>query len=73
MKPDAAASSVDPSHIKVGSAWAGTAMSYCLNLLGFKDWADFAAFLAALYSLILIGEWIYKRFMKKEKRDATHK
>lgn len=28
-------------------------------------WNEVAAILAAIYSAILIGEWIYKRFIKK--------
>lgn len=32
----------------------------------FTSWADFASFLAAIYTLILIAEWAYKRFVKKQ-------
>lgn len=38
---------------KVASAWA---------LVGVTSWADMAAFLAAIYSAILISEWCWKRF-----------
>ena len=41
--------------IKVASAWA---------LVGVTSWADFAAMLAALYSLLLIGEWFWKRCLR---------
>lgn len=37
---------------KAVSAWA---------LVGITSWSDFAAMLAALYTLLLIGEWIYKK------------
>lgn len=32
--------------------------------VGITSWADFASLLAALYSLILIGEWIWKKWMR---------
>lgn len=38
--------------VKVISAWAA---------VGFTSWTDVAAFLAAVYSLILIGEWLWKK------------
>lgn len=51
---------------KAGAAWGGTGLSYYLERVGFNDWGDVAAFLAAVYSLILIGEWVYKRFLKRK-------
>ena len=30
--------------------------------LGVASWSDFAAFCASIYSLMLIGEWLWKRF-----------
>ena len=41
--------------IKAGSA--------LLAGLTFSDWASI---LAIIYTLILIGEWVYKRFIKKK-------
>ena len=41
--------------LKLISVWAA---------VGITSWADFASFLAALYSLLLIGEWMYKKFIK---------
>jgi hypothetical protein len=38
--------------IKVVSAWAA---------VGFTSWTDVAAFLAAIYSLLLIAEWVWKK------------
>ena len=38
---------------KVITVWAA---------VGFTSWADVAAFLAAVYSLILILEWVWKKF-----------
>ena len=44
--------SVDHAALKVGTAWIATI---------FTSWADFAAFLAAIYTMLLICEWIWKR------------
>lgn len=38
---------------KAATAWAA---------VGITSWAEFASFLAAIYSLILIAEWLWKRF-----------
>lgn len=38
--------------LKVLSAWA---------IIGITSWADFAAFLGALYTLLLILEWLWKK------------
>lgn len=40
---------------KLGSVWAA---------VGITSWADFAAFLAALYSALLIGEFLWKKAVK---------
>ena len=32
--------------------------------VGITAWADFAAFLAAIYSMLLIGEWVWKRTLR---------
>lgn len=40
---------------KVGSAWA---------LIGITSWADFASALAALYTVILLGEWLWKHAIR---------
>lgn len=32
--------------------------------VGLTSWTDVAALLAALYSLILIGEWIWKKWVR---------
>lgn len=28
---------------------------------GVSSWSDFAAFVAAVYSMLLVGEWLWKR------------
>ena len=37
---------------KIATAWLATL---------FTSWADFASFLAALYTLCLLGEWFWKK------------
>jgi hypothetical protein len=53
---------VNPDHkegfiaaAKLGSVWAA---------VGITSWADLAAVLAALYSAMLIGEFIWKKVLK---------
>lgn len=41
---------------KAATAWAA---------VGITSWAEFASFLAAMYSLLLIGEWCWKRFLRE--------
>lgn len=64
-----AASGLDPTTVKAGVAWGGTGLSYVLQWLGFGSWGDFAAFVASIYSLLLIGDWFYRKW--KGKRDAA--
>lgn len=40
---------------RVGSLW---------SLVGITSWADLAGFTATIYSLILIGEWLWKRCLR---------
>ncbi len=46
---------------KIFTAW--------LAALGLQSWGDFASFLAACYTLILILEWIYKKFKRTHPKD----
>ena len=41
--------------IKLASVWAA---------VGITSWSDVAAFFAALYSVILVGEWVWKRAIR---------
>lgn len=41
--------------VKIASAWAAVAIT---------SWADFAAMLAAFYTMLLIGEWCWKKFLR---------
>jgi hypothetical protein len=40
---------------KAATAWAA---------VGITSWAEFASFLAAVYSALLIAEWCWKRFLR---------
>lgn len=46
---------VQNGFFKVGTAWAAW---------GITNWSDFAAALAAVYTCILIGEWIWKKAIR---------
>ena len=39
--------------VKIATAWGAA--------FGMKSWGDLASFCAAIYTLLLIGEWIYKK------------
>lgn len=41
--------------LKAGTAWAA---------VGISSWTDLAAALAATYSMLLIAEWFWKRFVR---------
>lgn len=41
--------------LKLASAWAA---------VGITSWSDFAAFVAAMYTLCLIGEFVWKKIIK---------
>jgi hypothetical protein len=47
--------------IKTGAIWSTIGVSEGLNSVGINGWGDFAAMLAAVYSIILIVEWVYKK------------
>ncbi len=51
--------------VKIATSW--------LAAVGIGSWSDFAAALAAIYTLLLIGEWVWKRFIKHRvrKQDVT--
>lgn len=47
--------------IKIISAW--------LAAVGLQTWGDFASFLAACYTMLLIVEWVHNRFFRRKKPD----
>jgi hypothetical protein len=49
--------SVGEPILKIVSAWAA---------VGITSWADAASALAAIYTACLLGEWVYKKFIKKK-------
>lgn len=49
---------------KVVTIWSTVGVAESLNKIGINDWGDFAAMCAALYSVILIVEWVYKKLKK---------
>lgn len=50
--------------VKAVIAWVGVGISKWLAAIGISTWGDFAAMLAAIYSLFLICDWIYKKLRK---------
>lgn len=64
MKTDTGQDIVVAPVTKIVTAWGGVAIAV---------WVDYAqliaAGLAALYTLILIGEWVWKKFKRCRRRD----
>lgn len=59
-------SSIAAAITKAASAWAA---------VGITSWSSLASFLASCYTLVLIGEWIWKRLLRewvKKHREAKH-
>ena len=50
-----------PEHSKAALAWGGYGLTKWLEMLGIHSWGDFAGMAAGIYSLLLIGEWIWKK------------
>ena len=44
-------------------------VSVWLAAIGIASWSELAAALAALYSILLIGEWFWKRFWRPVLED----
>jgi hypothetical protein len=55
---------VEGTIVKSATAWGGVVFAKYLEAIGITSWGDFAAACAAVYSLILIGEWVYKKFKR---------
>lgn len=49
------------SIVKAASAWGAVALAE----VGINSWGDFGAFLASIYTLMLIGEWLWKRIFRE--------
>lgn len=47
--------------LKALFAWGGVGFSKYLEAVGIHSWGDVAAMFAALYSLFLIIDWIWKK------------
>lgn len=46
--------------VKLLGAWLATALAKFQHV----DWSQVAGFVATVYTIILIGEWVWKRFLR---------
>lgn len=46
---------------KAVGIWGGVSASKILGSVGINSWGDFAAMCAALYSLALLLDWVWKK------------
>lgn len=51
--------------MKAGIAWGGVGFSKWLESFGISSWGDLAAMLAAIYSLFLILDWLWKKWSNR--------
>ena len=51
--------------VKASVAWSGVGLSKYLDAIGVSSWGDFAAMLAAIYSLFLIIDFLWKKWQSK--------
>jgi hypothetical protein len=52
---------MDP-RLKAGAAWGGVGVSKFLEAIGIGSWGDF-------YSLLLIGEWVWKKWRARMRKE----
>lgn len=52
--------------MKAGAAWGGVGISKYLEAIGVSSWGDLAAMLAAIYSLFLIVDWMWKKWKGRD-------
>lgn len=48
--------------LKISTAWAA---------VGITSWSDAAGFMAALYTAVLLGEWIWKKIRRQKTRKGS--
>jgi hypothetical protein len=58
---------MDP-RLKAAAAWSGVGVSKFLESIGISSWGDFAAMCAAFYSLLLIGEYLWKKWKSRSRK-----
>jgi hypothetical protein len=58
---------MDP-RLKAAAAWGGVGFSKFLESIGVGSWGDFAAMCAAFYSLLLICEWVWKKWKSRSRK-----
>ena len=51
--------------VKALFAWSGVGFSKYLEAVGIHSWGDVAAMFAALYSLFLIIDWVWKKWSNR--------
>jgi hypothetical protein len=58
----AEAGAADPGVVKACIAWIGV----LFGKAGIHTWSDLAAVLAAIYTSILISDWLYKKWKRRK-------
>lgn len=53
--------------LKAVTVWGGVGLSKYLAFLGINSWGDFAAAVASLWTLLLIGDWLLKKWRGRKR------
>ncbi len=50
----------------LGASWGGYGVSKWLEAIGVHSWADVAAIVATVYTLLMIAEWCIKKWRSRK-------
>lgn len=53
--------------VGLGGAWGGYGVSKWLEAIGVSSWSDVAAIVATVYTVLLIADWIRKKWKGRSK------
>jgi hypothetical protein len=50
----------------LGASWGGYGVSKWLDGIGIQSWSDVAAIVATIYTLLLIADWLRKKWKARK-------
>lgn len=54
--------------VKAATVWGGVGLSKWLSAIGINNWGDFAAAVASVWTLLLIADWLWKKWRGRQRR-----
>jgi hypothetical protein len=58
----------DAVAVKAITVWGGVGVSKWLSAIGINNWGDFAAAVASVWTVLLIADWLWKKWKKRRGR-----